>query len=75
MDASTPTVGRIVHFVVIGVGDDDRGGQKIRPAIVTAENGDFPSLAVFHEHALEFLQVVPADDEWEPGTWHWPPRQ
>lgn len=73
MDIATPTVGRIVHYVADAIGED--GETKIRPAIVTAENGRTPSLAIFHEHALEFRQGIPADDEWEPGTWHWPPRQ
>lgn len=74
-----PTVGRIVHYVA-GAADDKDHPFRVRPAIVTAENGSTPSLCIFHEHALEFRQAIPRgadevdDIENRVGTWHWPPR-
>lgn len=74
-----PTIGRIVHYVAEAADDKDHP-FRVRPAIVTAANGSTPSLAILHEHALEFRQAVPQgaadldDIEDRVGTWNWPPR-
>lgn len=65
-----PTVGRIVHF-------NTDGGPL--PAIVTDQNEKFASihLVVFGflgEPSVIVRDVMEDGDEYEPGTWSWPPR-
>jgi hypothetical protein len=75
MSESTPTVGRIVHYVSYGTPKGEFTSQ-CRAAIVTAVNEDKTlDLAVLNPTGMFFNRSVWGDHtENQGGTWHWPER-
>ena len=78
---STPSVGRIVHFVWHG----DEHVSQCRAAIITEtdpapddvpEPGQvFASVAILNPESMFFNRMVLQDeDDHSVGTWHWPER-
>lgn len=75
---TTPTIGRIVHFIVPGL----KGKDAERPAIIVRVWSEtcvnlhvFADGANDHESALAdggWKTSVCLDDKKNPGTWHWP---
>lgn len=81
---STPSVGRVVHYVSYGTPHGEYTSE-CRAAIITAtdpapddvpEPGQvFASLAVLNPTGMFFNQFVLQDeDDKVGGTWHWPER-
>jgi hypothetical protein len=75
---STPTVGRIVHYVSHGTPVQPDGTQaytaQCRAAIVTdVPVDDACSLAIFNPTGMFFNKVrYDGSQDPEGGTWHWP---
>jgi hypothetical protein len=77
MSEPTPTIGRIVHYVMT-----DEAAGKIRPAIVVAVvDATTLNLQVFsdgendggnHRGNVRHRTLVAHDAAGAPGTWHWP---
>jgi surface antigen len=72
---TTPSVGRIVHYVSYGTPGGEYG-RECRAAIVTQINDDGTvGLAVMNPTGQFFNPSIFADHtENQGGTWHWPER-
>jgi len=71
---STPSVGRIVHYVAYGTPGGEYPAGVHRAAIITHVHDEMRvSLCVLNPTGLFFNQGCKRDDAGEkPGTWHWP---
>lgn len=78
---TTPTAGRIVHYVSYGTPGGEYG-KECRAAVVTevpesAESPQTIGLCVLNPTGMFFNRSVPEDNvpgERAGGTWHWPER-
>lgn len=66
-----PTVGRIVHYVGLGVHHSPRHQAAI---ITAAHDSGLVSLCVLNTSGVLFEHSIPFDQGFDGGTWHWPER-
>lgn len=71
---TTPSVGRIVHYVARGSADG-RFPSACRAAVVTeVGTGEVVSLAVLNPTGVFFDEHIAYGEDNTGGTWHWPER-
>jgi hypothetical protein len=79
VDAVTPSIGRIVHYVSYGTPGGEYG-KECRAAVVTEVEDDHTvGLCVLNPTGQFFNRGVVFDDDDLPGerkggSWHWPER-
>jgi len=71
---TTPSVGRVVHYVAYGTPGGEYPAGEHRAAIITHVHDETRvSLCVLNPTGLFFNQGCQHDEAGEkPGTWHWP---
>jgi hypothetical protein len=71
---STPSVGRVVHYVAYGTPGGEFPTGVCRAAVITDASPltTAISVCVLNPSGLFFNRAIPFDPAKTPGTWHWP---